>query len=71
MQSRELNHLPITCIVGDGECNEGIIWETLEFINQRKFQILLFSLIVISGSKHKNLSIQLTTILLLLKDYVL
>ena len=41
MQSRELNHLPITCIVGDGECNEGIIWETLEFINQKKISNLI------------------------------
>ncbi len=41
MQSKQVNDLPITCIVGDGECNEGIIWETLEFVNQKKISNLI------------------------------
>ena len=41
MNSEIENSLPITCIVGDGECNEGIIWETLEFINQKNISNLI------------------------------
>ena len=41
MQTKETNSLPITCIVGDGECNEGIIWETFEFINQKRISNLI------------------------------
>ena len=39
--SQESFNTPITCIVGDGECNEGIIWETLEFISKKNINNLI------------------------------
>ena len=42
-QSEESLNLPVTCIVGDGECNEGIVWETLEFISKMQIKnIIIF-----------------------------
>ena len=41
MNNKKESNIPVTCIVGDGECNEGIIWETLEFINQQKISNLI------------------------------
>tara|TARA_Y100001968_G_scaffold333021_1_gene393648 strand:+ start:1387 stop:2208 length:822 start_codon:yes stop_codon:yes gene_type:complete len=32
---------PTICIVGDGECNEGIIWETFQFISGKKLNNLI------------------------------
>ena len=31
----------VVCIVGDGECNEGIVWECFEFISKLKMKNLL------------------------------
>ena len=40
--SSQRNHnIAVICIVGDGECNEGIIWETLEFISKKNINNLI------------------------------
>ena len=35
------NNSDVVCILGDGECNEGIIWECFEFISKLKLSNLL------------------------------
>ena len=35
------NNSQVICILGDGECNEGIIWECFQFISQLKLSNLL------------------------------
>ncbi len=37
----EASKTPIVCIIGDGECNEGIVWETMEFISKLKLDNLI------------------------------
>ncbi len=32
---------PTICIVGDGECNEGIVWETFEFISNKNISNMI------------------------------
>jgi len=39
--SSQLKNLPVTCVVGDGECNEGIVWETFEFISKNNINNLI------------------------------
>lgn len=35
------NDIPVVAVLGDGECNEGLIWECLEFIGQLRLPNLI------------------------------